>query len=81
MSGFSESSVEAAALAWMGAMGWQVAHGPNIALDMAAAERADYSEVVVEPRLRDGLGRLNPGLPAEAPEDAFRKLTRPRARI
>ena len=28
-------------------------------------------------RLRDALARLNPALPAEALEDAFRKLTRP----
>jgi hypothetical protein len=28
-------------------------------------------------RLRDALARLNPALPAEAPDDAFRKLTRP----
>ena len=44
---------------------------------MPAAERADYGEVVLAQRLRDALARLNPDLPAEALEDAFRKLTRP----
>jgi type I restriction enzyme R subunit len=77
MTGVSESTVEEAALAWLESSGWQVAHGPDIAPDMPAAERSDYGEVVLAQRLRDALARLNPALPAEALEDAFRKLTRP----
>ncbi|HET6204504.1 MAG TPA: HsdR family type I site-specific deoxyribonuclease [Planctomycetota bacterium] len=77
MSTFTESTVEEAALAWLESTGWQVAHGPDIAPDMPAAERRDYGEVVLAQRLRDALARLNPQLPAEALEDAFRKLTRP----
>src|SRR5690606_37432444 len=69
--------VEQAALAWLEAIGWRVAHGPDIAPDMPEAERADYGEVVLSTRLRDALARLNPTLPAEALEDAYRKLTRP----
>lgn len=77
MTAFSESVVEDASLAWLEATGWQIAHGPDIAPDMPAAERADYGEVVLAERLRDALARLNPELPVEALEDAFRKLTRP----
>ena len=77
MTAFTESTVEEAALAWLEATGWQVAHGPELAPDTAAAERRDYAEVVLAQRLRDALARLNPELPAEALEDAFRKLTRP----
>lgn len=77
MTRFTESTVEEAALAWLESAGWQVAHGPDIAPDMPAAERADYGEVVLARRLRDALGRLNPDLPSEALDDAFRKLTRP----
>jgi len=75
--GVTETIVEQAALAWLENTGWQVAHGPDIAPDMPAAERTDYGEVVLARRLRDALARLNPTLPAEALEDAFRKLTRP----
>jgi len=75
--GVSESVVEQAALAWLESTRWQVAHGPDIAPDTPAAERVHYGEVVLERRLRDALARLNPDLPAEALEDAFRKLTRP----
>jgi type I restriction enzyme R subunit len=77
MGGVTESTVEEAALAWLADTGWQVAHGSEIAPDQPEAERADYGEVVLERRLRDALERLNPALPAEALEDAFRKLTRP----
>jgi type I restriction enzyme R subunit len=69
--------VEAAALAWLQSLGWQIAHGPDIAPDTLLAERRDFGEVVLARRLREALARLNPGLPAEALEDAFRKLTRP----
>lgn len=77
MSAFTESVVEEAALAWLEAAGWQLAHGPDIAPDTPAAERTSYGEVVLAQRLRDALARLNPEFPAEAIEDAFRKLTRP----
>jgi len=42
-----------------------------------AAERRDYSEVALTGRLRDALARLNPDLPVEALDDAFRQLTQP----
>jgi type I restriction enzyme R subunit len=53
--GVTESVVEQAALAWLEAGGWQVAHGPDIAPDMPAAERTDHGEVVLAQRLRDAL--------------------------
>ena len=75
MTGFAESTVEDAALAWLESLGWNVAHGPDIAPDTPGAERGDYGAVVLERRLRDALARLNPTLPTEALDDAFRKLT------
>jgi type I restriction enzyme R subunit len=75
---FTESVVEAAALAWLEGLGYAVLHGPEIAVGMPGAERTDaaYRDVVLERRLREALVRLNPGLPFEAVDDAFRKLTR-----
>ncbi len=73
----TESEIERACLAWLEAVGWPVAYGPDIAPDMLMAERRDYSEVILAQRLRDALARLNPDLPPEALEDAFRKITRP----
>jgi len=75
---FTESVVEDAALSWFEALGYRVLHGPDIAAGEPGAERRDpaYRDVVLEPGLRDALARLNPELPPEALEDAFRKLTR-----
>ena len=74
----TESVVEDAALAWLESLGYSVLHGPDIAVGEPAAERRDpnYRDVVLEGRLRQALARLNPNLPPEALEDAFRKLTR-----
>jgi len=74
---FGESTVECAALAWLSELGWQVKHGPEIAPEGLFAERQDYGQVVLEQRLRDALARLNPDLPPEALQDAFRKLVNP----
>lgn len=75
--GVTETVVEDAALAWLDSQGWTIKHGTEIAPGELCAERADYGQVVLEQRLRDALARLNEKLPAEALEDAFRKLTRP----
>jgi type I restriction enzyme R subunit len=75
---FTESVVEDAALTWLENLGYAVLHGPEIAIGEPAAERADpnYRDVVLERRLRQALLRLNPDLPPEALEDAYRKLTK-----
>ncbi|WP_420447293.1 type I restriction endonuclease subunit R [Candidatus Palauibacter sp.] len=77
MAAFTEPEVEAAALEWLEGLGWNVAYGPDIGPHAEGAERADYTAVLLEHRLRDALDRLNPNLPAEAVDDAFRKITRP----
>jgi len=73
-----ESVVEEAALAWLETLGYTVLHGPNIAAGMPGAERSDpnYRDVILEGRVRHALVRLNPDLPSEALEEAYRKLTR-----
>ena len=77
MTTLTEADVEQAALDWLAGVGWQVAHGPDIAPDTPNAERTDYGQVVLERRLLDTLAALNPSLPTEALDDAYRKLTRP----
>ena len=77
MTTLTEADVEQAALDWLAGLGWRVAHGPDIAPDAPGSERADYGQVVLERRLRDALAELNPSLPAEALDDAFRRLTHP----
>ena len=78
MSKFAESVVEDAALDWLKALGYTILHGPEIAAGEPCAERTDanYRDVILEQRLRKALERLNPTLPPEAIEDAYRRLTR-----
>ncbi len=53
------------ALVWLEVIGWRIAHGPDIAPDMPAAERRDYGEVALAQRLRDALARpIRLGRPA-----------------
>ncbi|EXI69524.1 MAG: hypothetical protein AW08_00017 [Candidatus Accumulibacter adjunctus] len=70
----TKSVVEEASLAWLESAGWQVRSGAEIAPGERATERDDYGQVVLAQRLRDAIARLNPSLPAEAPDDAFCKL-------
>ena len=74
---FNESTVEEAALSWFEELGYAIAHGPNIAPGEPEAERDSFGDVVLVKRLRDAIDRLNPDIPAEAREEAFRKVLRP----
>lgn len=79
MSRFTESIVEDAALAWLEALGYSVLHGPDISPGndvLFHRERTNYSDVILEERLRAALTRLNPDLLQDALDDAYRKLVR-----
>ena len=74
MSAIAEAEVEDAALGWLAGLGYAVLRGPEIGPDGPAAERDSHGEVLLAGRLREALARLNPHLPAEALEEALRKL-------
>ena len=76
MTPINESVVEQAALAWLESLGYAILYGPEIAPGEASAERDHYGQVVLERRLRQALQWLNPQVPADALDEAFRKLTR-----
>ncbi len=73
----NESIIEQAALDWLRDLGYAIAFGGDIAPGEPAAERAQYSQVVLDARLRAALERINPTIPPDALDDAFRKITRP----
>lgn len=77
MAAFTESIVEQAALAWLESMGYLILSGPEIAPGELAAEREEYGQAWLPHRLRQALQRLNPHVPSDALDEAFRKLTRP----
>ena len=69
-----ESHVEEATLAWLAELGYEVAFGPDVEPEKLAAERDDFTEVVLSRRLRAALERINPDLPASAIDDALKKV-------
>jgi type I restriction enzyme R subunit len=71
-----ESTVEEAALEWLGTLGYSILHGPELVAGQPFSERNDrgYRDVILEQRLRQSLQRLNPNLPADAIDDAYRRL-------
>ncbi|MDE0283656.1 MAG: type I restriction endonuclease subunit R [Gammaproteobacteria bacterium] len=76
MAVLSESVVEDAALDWLRGLGYNVIAGPDMPPGPHAL-RKEYSDVFFASTVRGALGRINPDLPDEALDDAFRKLTRP----
>ena len=73
----NELDIETAALNWLAGMGYSVLHGPDIGPDTSDAERSRYEDVVLERRLRDAVGRLNPNIPAVSQEEAVQKVHSP----
>ncbi|MDE0159283.1 MAG: type I restriction endonuclease subunit R [Candidatus Dadabacteria bacterium] len=72
----SESVVEEAALGWFREIGYLVIGGA----DMQPGEnslRETHKEILFPTTLREALSRLNPELPAEAIDDAMRKVQNP----
>ena len=65
----NENHLEAACLDWLEGLGWVRMHGDALAPGGIESARDHWSQVVLIPRLREAVLRLNPGL-AETEADA-----------
>lgn len=74
---FSEQIVERAAISWFRDCDYQLAYGPELSPDAPAAERDDFETVVLVPRLKAALKKINNHLTEDAIEQAVRVVTRP----
>ncbi|NVL89538.1 MAG: type I restriction endonuclease subunit R [Desulfobacterales bacterium] len=72
----NESALERTTLDWFWGMGWQTAFGPDISPDGLACERENYDQVLFVGRLFTALENINPNIPADAIDEAVRKITR-----
>jgi type I restriction enzyme R subunit len=72
----NEGTVEDITLGWFRGLGYDIAHGPTLAPGEPGSERETYGDVLLTERLRASIERLNPSIPAEAKEEAFRKVLR-----
>src|SRR5262245_60322338 len=73
----AESDVEELALLHFAQLGYEVVHGPDIAPDEPASERATYEDVVLRGRLEEALHRFNPEVPPAAIQEALRRILVP----
>ena len=60
----TEEDLENFSIEWFKEIGYQFAHGPDIAPDTKSQERDDFRKVILEDRLRSALQRNNPALNA-----------------
>jgi type I restriction enzyme R subunit len=74
-SGFAESHVEEATLAWLSELGYVTANGLDIGPDGGKPERARYGDVLLVKRLSAAIAKLNPTLDAETRAEVLAKLT------
>jgi type I restriction enzyme R subunit len=73
---FTESIVEEATLEWFEQLDYTTLQASEIAPDSPNPERQTYADVVLLHRLRSSLEKINPKIPADAIEEAIRKITR-----
>src|SRR3989338_7428293 len=76
MNKFAESTIEEAALSWLENLGYTTLSGPVIAPEEEAAERGNFSDVILVERLREAIERNNPDIPSEVKEEALKKILR-----
>lgn len=75
MASISEDEIEKIALQYLVELGYSHIHGIDISIDGQRPER-EYTEVVLKDRLKSAIDKLNPSIPAEAKEEAFKKVLR-----
>ena len=71
-----ENDVELASLNWLQQLGYATVYGPHLAPDEPSSERSSFGETILATRLKAALRKLNPTLPADALDEAFRKVRR-----
>src|SRR5437773_1272011 len=72
----TETTVESAALTWFKELGYTIAHAPHLAPGEIATERSSFADVLLVARLHKAIAQLNPAIPSDACEEAFRKVLR-----
>jgi type I restriction enzyme, R subunit len=69
-----DAYAEQPTLQWLGELGWEVEHGPNLGPGGAAPERESWRDVVLVGRLRSAVAGLNPELPPDAVERVVQQV-------
>ncbi|HET6632755.1 MAG TPA: type I restriction endonuclease subunit R [Rhodanobacteraceae bacterium] len=70
-----EDHLESACMDWLAPLGWTCLHGDAVSPGGDQQARERYSDVVLAPRLREAVLRLNPGLTAAESDEAVDQLS------
>jgi len=70
----NENHLEDACLEWLAALGWTCVHGDAVSPGAEPEARVRYSDVVLAPRLRGAIARLNSGLSPVEIDEALNKV-------
>ncbi|WP_368645337.1 type I restriction endonuclease subunit R [Alkalibacterium putridalgicola] len=71
---FTEDFLEEAAIEILGNLGYEYLSGVDISPGGSQEERHDFKEVLLSIRVKEALRRINPELPQEALDEAYRQL-------
>jgi type I restriction enzyme R subunit len=72
----TESQLEAAALEWFAALGYEILEPDHLDPDSTQNERGSLDQVILTGRLRAALEHLNPDVPVDAIDEAMRRIQR-----
>ena len=76
MSRITENTIEEFSIELLERLGYQYIYAPDIAHDGEKPERASYEEVLLTERLQNAIRRINPKVPADSQEEAFKEIQR-----
>jgi type I restriction enzyme R subunit len=79
MATINETALEIATIELLRTLGFDYKNGLEIAPDGENSERESYFDVVLNNRLKDALYRINPTMPDDAIQEAFRKIIIPQS--
>lgn len=76
MTKITENTIEEFSIELLERLGYQYIYAPDIAYDGEKPERASYEEVLLTERLQNAIRRINPKVPADSQEEAFKEIQR-----
>lgn len=76
MTKITENTIEEFSIELLERLGYQYIYAPDIAHDGEKPERASYEEILLSERLQNAIRRINPKVPADSQEEAFKEIQR-----
>lgn len=76
MTKITESAIELLAIQRLESLGYNYLYGPDIATDGYSPERDSFEQVLLLNRIKTAVRRINPGIPADAQNEAIKEIQR-----